>query len=157
MYTCIGAALRFRNEVCGGEAAIREYCHGLARKGGDRVAAMLGTEVLNDSEGFLRQCCFANVRVPLSIVPDPDKAAVAQGAWIVDGVILVSEVPKVLAWWYETAANEYDTYLQTSFYNGAFYIRFSAQVYVEMADFEWGARTVLKLCERVKKGEWKKV
>jgi hypothetical protein len=30
----------------------------------------------------------------------------------------------------------------------------SGQVYLEMADFEWAAETLKKICARVEAGEW---
>ncbi|KAK3363187.1 hypothetical protein B0T25DRAFT_442344 [Lasiosphaeria hispida] len=58
-YYCIPLALEFRSEVCGGEAKI-------PRQGGARMAELLGTGVLGSSSSSFRQCCFTNVRLPLT-------------------------------------------------------------------------------------------
>lgn len=149
-YLCIPEALRFRAEVCGGEDAIMAYCLRLAREGGDRVAQMLGTEVLDNHGGLSRQCSFANVRLPLEIrKPDGEEAAGG-------GDLDLSDAQAVYDWIFDLMAREYDTYFQIKYYQGAFWVRFSAQVYLSMEDFEWGAKTLLEICERVKRGEWKK-
>ncbi|KAK3334172.1 aminotransferase family protein-like protein [Cercophora scortea] len=142
-FICVPAALKFREDVCGGEEAILAYNHALAYEGGNRVAQMFGTEVLDDRSGSIRKCGFANVKLPLSVGTR-------------EGDDLKSEdVGRVLLFIYRTAAREFDTYMQTFFYAGCFWTRFSAQIYLEMADFEWAASTLLGLCERVKKGEWR--
>ncbi|KAK3313616.1 aminotransferase family protein-like protein [Apodospora peruviana] len=143
-YTSVPAALKFRNEVCGGEEAIREYCFGLAMEGGDRAAEILGTEVLDNKSGSIRRCGFANVRLPIIVGMRED-----------DGDITEADVVAVSRFIYITAAKDYNTYMQTFFYNRHFWTRFSATIYLEVADIEWGARTLLEICERVKKGEWK--
>ncbi|KAK0609678.1 aminotransferase family protein-like protein [Bombardia bombarda] len=150
-FTTVPAALKFRNEVCGGEEAIREYCTALAFEGGNRAAEILGTEVMDTSNGSIRRCVFANVRLPLSI-QDSTAGEIGGGG---DGDIAQEDVAKALLWIYTTAAVEYDTYMQTFYYAGNIWTRFSAQIYLEMADIEWGARTLLTLCDRVKDGEWR--
>ncbi len=144
-YLCIPEALRFRNEVCGGEAKIREYCFRLAKEGGDRVASLLGTEVLANDSGSIQQCCFTNVRMPLTFGADGD------GEYDVP----LSHAQAVWDWIYERAADDYDTYFQIKYYKGAFWVRFSAQIYLDIEDFEWGAKTLLGLCKRVRQGEWR--
>jgi hypothetical protein len=59
-YLSLLAVVQFRNEICGGHDAITKYIRNLARTGGDRVAEILGTEVMNNEEGTFRQCTFAN-------------------------------------------------------------------------------------------------
>ena len=38
-YMCVPEALKFREEVCGGEERVRDYCTRIARDGGERMAA----------------------------------------------------------------------------------------------------------------------
>ncbi|KAM7215357.1 Pyridoxal phosphate-dependent transferase [Rhypophila decipiens] len=150
-YTCIEAALEFREKVCGGEETIRDYCFRLAYQGGNRAAEILGTEVMDVPDitgyGSLRRCNFANVRLPLRVVKKGDTAG--------KGDVAEEDIRAVVVWIYRTCARDYDTYLQTFFIGGHVWTRFSAQIYLEVSDFEWGARTLLEICERVKKGEWK--
>ncbi|KAK3349703.1 aminotransferase family protein-like protein [Lasiosphaeria hispida] len=146
-YVTVPAALRFRDEICGGEAQIWSHCVRLAREGGDMVAAILSTEVLDNKSGSLRSgCAFANVRLPVSVTSEVGG----------DGEGLPREdVDKAIKWFYATTANEFDTYLQTFFYKGALWTRLSAQVYLEMPDFVWAAATLKDLCERLREGEWR--
>lgn len=150
-YTCIKPAIEFRDNVCGGEEAIREYCFRLAYQGGNRAAEILGTEVMDVPDvtryGNLRRCNFANVRLPLTVVKE--------GGVVREGEVREQDVRNVTVWIYRTAARDYDTYLQTFYIGGHFWTRFSAQIYLEVADFEWGARTLMEICERVKNGEWR--
>ena len=149
-YLAIPAAIRFREEVCGGEAAIMEYCARLAREGGDLVAATLGTDVLDNKSGSLRRgTAFVNVRLPIPVVADTGDGN-GQG-------VSRKDVETVMNWFRETAVREFGTYLQIQFFQGTIYIRLSGQVYLEVADFEWAAEKIGELCERVKKGEWRGV
>ena len=139
-YLCVPQALKFRQEVCGGEAAIRAYCEKLARDGGEIMAEMLGTEVLSNKSGSLQQCCFVNVRLPLT----PSEVATNP-----------AEQARVAAWIKQRTPAEYETYIPTKLYAGAFWSRVSGQIYLTTSDFEWAARTLLELCERARAGEWK--
>lgn len=83
-FVCIPMALKWRQEVRGGEERIRDYCRKIAREGGSRMAELLGTEVLGECSSSLQRCCFTNVRLPLNIaqlgVQEADGARVAK--WI---------------------------------------------------------------------------
>jgi hypothetical protein len=50
--------------------------------------------------------------------------------------------------------DECKTYIAVIFYNGAWWARFSAQVYLGIEDFMFGARVLKVLCERVRNGEY---
>lgn len=151
-YLTIPEALRFRAELCGGETAIREYCARLAREAGDMVATSLGTEILDNKSGTLRAgCAFANVRLPITVIREGEETADPEG----EGVP-VGEVGKMLAWFYDVTAREFDTYLQTFYYAGAIWVRLSAQVYLDVADFVWAAGTIKEICVRVRRGEWRR-
>ena len=141
-YICVPAALRFRQETCGGEDAIRRYCEGIAREGGKRMSRILDTEILKSTSRSSQQCCFVNVRLPLQI-PELNLEA--------------GQEPQVAKWIQEKTPEEYNTYIPTKFYGGAFWSRISGQVYLTMEDFEWAAETLLELCKRAKAGEWKQV
>ena len=139
-YCCIPLALKFRKEVCGGEAAIRAYCEDIARRGGDRMAEILGTEVLGGPESSFRRCCMVNVRLPVTL----SDLGVDESCGNV-----------VAKWMQELGPAEYETYIPTKFYDGGFWCRISGQIYLGVEDFEWAARTLLVVCERVRAGEWK--
>jgi hercynylcysteine S-oxide lyase len=138
-YLCIPAALEFRERGCGGEPKIREYCYGLARQGGDIMAEILGTEVMDNKGKTLRvHCCFTNIRLPLDVVDDEEQK---RGTDIANWISLQS-------------MTVYNSYLPTRYYNGKFWCRLSSQIYLEVDDFIWAAKTLLELCERAKQGDW---
>lgn len=136
-YLCVPAALKFRQEVCGGEEAIMKYCVDLAREGGDRVASILGTEVMDDSAGTLRDCAFANIRLPLDV---------GEG----EGQIKAEQADLVAPWIARQAVD-----LETVFAGRRYrrWVRLSAQVSLEMEDFVWAGNTLKELSARIQKGD----
>ncbi|KAI1768558.1 PLP-dependent transferase [Hypoxylon sp. FL1150] len=144
-YVCVIEALRFRNHVCGGEERVRDYCQNMAGEGGDLMAAMMGTEVLGNRKGTLRKCAFINVRLPLQVTEKHDEEKQL-------GKIPAKEAKAVADWITITTVEEFDTFLATRYYAGAFWVRLSCQIYLERADFEWAANVLLDLCSRVKQG-----
>lgn len=133
------AAMDFRSQVCGGEKVIQDHNMSLARKAGDVIAEMFGTEVMDNKTGSLRQCAFSNVRLPIEI---------GNGAGQVK-----PENADLVATWMKWAADPMHTF-QIFLYRGHWYWRISGQIYVEMADFVKGANIAAGLCERVRKGEY---
>ena len=58
--------MHFRREVCNGEEKIYNYIRDIAQHGADRIAAILGTNVMDDgadwqSTGGVRDCALANI------------------------------------------------------------------------------------------------
>jgi hypothetical protein len=146
-------SIRFRREACGGEAAIRDYCFTLAREGGALMADMFGTEVMDNGTKTMSACCFAMVRLPLEFPPAKFSGAADDSP---DGPIptLHSERGPVIAnWIMQKLMKDYDTWIPAKFYNGAAWIRVSAQIYLSIDDFAKAANMLLGLCERVKAGE----
>ncbi|KAI9868752.1 MAG: hypothetical protein M1813_004603 [Trichoglossum hirsutum] len=142
-YLCIPAALRFRRDVCGGEDRIREYCTRLAREAGKLVADALGTEVLDNRTGTLTRCCFANVRLPLDVGTDASR-----------GHVLHADVPRVTEYIARVLVDDYNTFIAVMFYAGNWWVRLSAQIYLELKDFEWCVGVLREVCERVRKREY---
>jgi hypothetical protein len=140
-FISVPAALTFRNEICGGEAAIREYCFQLAETGGKLVATILGTEVLANKSGSINRCGLVNVLLPLHVGADAD--------------LTMEEAPRALMWMQETAAYERDVYFQLMFYADRCWVRLSAQIYLSAADFAWGGEVLSKLCGAVRDGSWR--
>lgn len=134
-YLCVAAAIKWREQVCGGEAAIFEYCSTLVRAGAQTVAAALGTEALENEEGDLQDCCMAMVRLPIEGVDAAQEAAALQ-------------------WAQETLVTEFKTFLAIGVLQGAFWVRLSGQVYLDGDDFEWAGKVLKEVCERVNKGEF---
>jgi len=61
---------------------------------------------------------------------------------------------KVLNWITIVLVREYGTFMAIMWYDDAWWVRLSGQVYLEEADFEWAGHTLNEVCERVKRGEF---
>lgn len=139
-YLCIEEALRFRNEVCGGEERIMKYSTDLAINGGRKLAEILGTDNMEDV-GKLKRCCFANVRLPVPLGSGSNE-------------INEKDAIKIAQWIAEKLDTEYDTYLGVYVHGGKLWTRLSGQIYIDLEDVEKGARALKALCERVVQGEY---
>lgn len=146
-YLCTPAALEFRKEVCGGEEAVQDYCSNLAKDGGALVAKMLGTEVLDNSEGTLTNgISMVNVRLPLHPRGEegrPGDRKVDIGA---KGNAWVSH-------WAQTHSITYNTFLAFVWHANAWWVRISAQVYLDMTDFELCGVVLKDICAKIVSGE----
>lgn len=89
----------------------------------------------------MRECNFANVRLPLEI---------GDG----DGRIELSRAAGLTDWIKETGVAESGYYFQTCLYAGALWWRLSGMVYVDVEDFRRGAVALRALCERARRGEY---
>lgn len=129
-YFVVPEVVKWREEVCGGEEAIINYNISLAQKGGQIVADMLGTEILDNEEKTLTKCALVNIRLPLE----------AQAF----------DAGKTVAWVQETLIKEFETFLPIYLFQGTLYTRLSAQVWLEESDFVWAGERLKELCERAK-------
>lgn len=157
-YLCVPAALKFREEICGGEVRIMEYCEKLAWEAGNLVAQILGTEVMCEPgvnpktrTGQLRRCAFATVRLPLAV--DDGRRRHASKTVSSYSVLSAEEAPVVARWMETVLAMEYNTLVLHLVHAGWIWARVSAQVYLEAKDFSWLAETLVQVCKRVAKGE----
>ena len=148
-YLTVPEAIKFRNDFCGGETVIREYCFNLARDGGQLLASLLGTETMQTLQDRPNQCCFTNVRLPLrfSHQESLDKNA--------KGTLDAANGAKIVTWLMECAMCEYNTWIPGKFYYGAIWVRLSAQIYLELKDFAWAGGVLKDLCVRAQRGEWR--
>ncbi len=144
-YLSVHAALAWRKRVVWnnlrGEEAIFKYCSQLAREGGKIVADILGTTVLENEEKSLRNCNLINVRMPLtiaSVVGDRQDAAAKAEQWMM-----------------KTMMAEHNTAVYFFTYDGYWWARLSAQVYLARRDFELAAQSMKQVCEQLSQGEWK--
>jgi hypothetical protein len=148
-FLCVPEALRFRREVCGGEEAIMEYCQNLAHEGGRLVARILGTEVMDNSQHTLTfQCCMVNVRLPLKVIDDDTTSTEVSESNVIASVSY-SHASTVTHFLTSSCVKDHSTFIAFVFYRNAWWARFSAQIYLELADFEYGARVLQALCTRV--------
>ena len=98
----------------------------------------------------MNECCFANVRLPLNFQTHDGNAGEGKGK-----VFKAEDADKIGKWVKVMAVKEFDTYLQIAFHANAMWIRLSAQIYLEVGDFEWVGYRLKELCGRVQKGEVK--
>ena len=146
-YLCVPSALEFRSQEYDGESAIRKYCFELARRGGVRMAEILGTEVMDNSTCTLSECCFTMVKLPLTFAKHQSKTDQVADRQL--KVLDPEEGPMVVKDMMHKLMHEYDTWIPGKFYNGAAWMRISSQVYLELADFEWAAGVLKKLCHEL--------
>lgn len=114
-YICVPEALRFREEVCGGEESIRQYCRYISLTGAQHVAEILGTQVMDNKTSSLTSCCFANVRLPLAFTPQNS----SQEGSKLGRNIHVDEAPKIAKWITERTVFDYDTIVPAKCHAGA--------------------------------------
>lgn len=142
-FVSVPAAIEFRKACTwqgkSGEEAIIAFTLAQAREAGKLVAEILGTEVLENEEGTLGKCNFSNVKLPL------DFKMVAGGEH--------AQAIKVAQWIAAVLVEEYNTFIAIIFYANAWWVRLSAQVYLDMSDWKWAGDTLKEVCERVQKGE----
>ena len=150
---CIPTALRFRRDVCGGEATIYEYVRQLAKDGGDRVASILGTEALEEPAlvpgevSQMRNCGIATVRLPLAIATGSAAAKVAYAP------LSEQEVGPAVRYLTKSLADTYKTWLPIIDYGGWIWVRLCAQIYLEVSDFEFAGNALKALCEKIVRRE----
>ncbi|KAI0597430.1 putative aminotransferase family protein [Biscogniauxia sp. FL1348] len=154
-YLCVRAAIDFRNNVCGGEETIRAYCRSVAQRGAALAAEILGTEIMDCAGSCLRQCNFANVRLPLELATTTNTTNTTTTTATTGEQQLLDpkHAGKVTPWLKVTGVRESGMYFQTVLYRGAWWWRLSGMVYVEADDFGRGAEVLRALCERVRRGE----
>jgi selenocysteine lyase/cysteine desulfurase len=156
-YLCVAEAIKWREEACGGEEAIWEWCHGLVVDGARKVAELLGTEVLENEEGTLTKCVMANVRLPLRVAAqDEDEFQTRGGETEVESEYVIKHGCGSQAgeWMTDTMMVEYDTFLAIFPFQGGYWVRLCGQVYLDADDFVWAGKVLKDLCERVGKGEY---
>ncbi|KAH8651061.1 pyridoxal phosphate-dependent transferase [Xylariales sp. PMI_506] len=147
-YLCALDAVRWRRDVLGGEEAIMAYTQELALKGGRRVAEILGTEILENESGTLTRCSMVMVALPIQVGPaDAERRG--------DCAVLLApeDAGATVQWMHGVLMGEHNTYIVLYCYQGRMWTRLSAQVYLEMQDFEWAGQTLREVCQRVARGE----
>lgn len=162
-YLCVKDAIEWRERVLGGEDRIRAYCLQLARDGGDTVANILGTWVMQNEEGTLLRCSMVNVAIPVVVMaPEAaktrggDKAA-APAPSIVGGdetLIPYKDAQRVWEWMTKVLVEEYQTFIPLYYHAARFWARLSAQVYLDLDDFQWAGKTLKELSDRVARKEY---
>ncbi|KAF3403515.1 hypothetical protein F1880_009670 [Penicillium rolfsii] len=135
-FLCIRDALEFRASI-GGEEAIMRHNTKLAAAGGQAMAMILGTEVLDNLQGTLtRGCNMVNVRLP---IPHPPPAG--------------GDTPEIIEWISRQLVEKYKTYVPVFEHGGNIWIRVSAQIYLELEDFRFLACALSQLCHNLRGGK----
>lgn len=144
-FVVVPEAIKWREQVCGGEKAIMEYNTDLTRRAGSLVAQILGTKVLDNSTQTLTNCCLVNVLLPLT--PSKEK---------IPGTNTIDPQYGMQAsqWMQRILLAEFKTFIPIFFFQDQWWARLSGQVYLELADFEWAAATLKELCERAANTEF---
>ena len=140
-YFCIETALKFRQEACGGENKIMKYIETVSDEAGQRMAAIFGTEVMENEEQTLNRSAFSNVRLPLEVGSS-------------SGQIAEEDKSKVMFWMAARLLEDYDTFVALYFHAESFWVRISGQIYLELDDFSRGSEAIQELCKRAQKGEY---
>ena len=139
-FLVIPEALKWREQVCGGEAAIMNYNIKLAHEAGKLVADILGTKVVDNSTHTMTNCCLVNVLLPLTASTEK-----------IEGTLTVHPdfgFPAV-KWMQKTLVEEYGTFMAILFFQDQWLVRLSAQVYLELEDFEWAGHKLKEICAKV--------
>ncbi|RJE27609.1 Aminotransferase family protein LolT [Aspergillus sclerotialis] len=152
-YFCLPAALKFRNEICGGEDRIYAYLEHLAKEAGDIVAKELGTDVLQEpglvpgAPSQLRRCGMATIRLPIAI----------QGQSVSGELPCIllceGEVRPTIDWFHITLIEKYRAFVPVFSHAGWLWTRLSAQVYLETRDFEWLADVLKEMLDSL---QWRR-
>ncbi|KAJ5114161.1 Pyridoxal phosphate-dependent transferase major region subdomain 1 [Penicillium angulare] len=139
-YLTIPQAIEWREQVCGGERKIQDYCTGLAKRGGQRVADILGTRILDNFSHDLTECFMVNVLLPINR-PTSGPGSVVQGK---------NNVERPLNDWIQrTLIEDRNTYMPVFPFQGAWWVRISGQIYLDYSDFEWAGQTLKEVCEQL--------
>ncbi|CAI6081052.1 unnamed protein product [Clonostachys chloroleuca] len=147
---CLKDSLEYRAKEFGTEEEIMNYLWTLAKQGGKKVAEILKTEIIENSKGTLTNCALVNVWLPVKVgtaatpAPGPN-----------DVVLSEEESPKALAWAAQLLVEEYKTFVPFVLHNNQWFVRVSAQIYLELEDFEWLANVLKEVVERLRAGEFK--
>ncbi|KAH0029241.1 PLP-dependent transferase, partial [Aureobasidium melanogenum] len=142
---CVSAAINFRTRVVWqdlrGEKAIYAYLHELAVKGSIIISEALGgMDVFEETYGISTRCGFANVRLPL------DFQQITKG-----DMALAKECSQ---WMMSTLIDRYNTSLLVATYDGSWWARISAQIYLDLDDFVWLGGKLKMLCDEVRQKDW---
>ncbi|KAH0343556.1 PLP-dependent transferase, partial [Aureobasidium melanogenum] len=135
---CVSAAIDFRKRVVWqdlrGEEAIYAYLQQLAVKGSNIISEALGgTDVFEETYGIPNHCGFANVRLPL------DYEQITKGD--------MARAKECAQWMMSTLIDKYNTSLLIAVYDGSWWARISAQIYLDLNDFIWLGGTLKMLCD----------
>lgn len=149
-YLCVKDGIAWRRDVLGGEDRIMAYMWDLNKKGSKYVAEVLGTEVLENSKGTMTNCAMGNIALPVWI------GEKGKGAKDGEAVVPVEDKDKAFQWMAKTMVDDYKTFMSPFVMGNRYWIRISAQVYLDMKDYEVAGKVLKELCERVGNKDYQK-
>lgn len=157
-FLSVVAALDFREKL-GGEARILNYNHDLAVRGGKEAARILGTDVFDPTATGEQTAAMTDVRLPIissRIMGKGSKPEGEKSGKTAPETDLTAATAKWMqnadAWFFDTLMTEFKTSIPVHAYAGKVWARFSAQAWLDMDDFVYGARALRQLCERINQG-----
>ncbi|ODO05983.1 hypothetical protein I350_05044 [Cryptococcus amylolentus CBS 6273] len=129
-------AIEFRKNVLGGEKRIMEWCHSLAVAGSKRLKQRWGADaVIMDTPTPTLTAAMSNITLPH--IPPPTSFAdqAQQAKFLEDGMF------------------EANCFAPCYMHAGKWWVRFSAQVWNELSDFDYIGGVLEDLCLKIKNGE----
>ncbi|KAF2763702.1 PLP-dependent transferase [Teratosphaeria nubilosa] len=146
-YLCIPAAIEWRKRLTwqgkSGEEAVMSYSHDVAARGGALMASLLGTSTMISAESGTN---FSNVLVPLDYATVTGKEEFEFATAV-----------KVAKWMSDEIMHLHNTFLAFYIHGEKWWVRVSSQVYLTLGDYEYGARVLNEMCDRVRRGEWRDI
>ena len=144
-YLVVGEAIKWREQVCGGEKAIMEYNTNLAREGGKAAAKVLGTKIMDNNTSTLTGCCMVNVLLPLQI-----SSSKIPGT----NTIKPEHQPIAKQWMHEALIEDHRTFVPIYYFQDQWWARLSSQIYLDVSDFDWIGEKLKDICERAGREEF---
>ncbi|KAG5944867.1 hypothetical protein E4U59_006695 [Claviceps monticola] len=157
-YLCVADAIAWRERVCGGEENILRYLWALNKKGIRIVARALGTTHLDNETETLANCAMGNVALPMRV--DDGDASIALDAApsaaiaAPDVVVARENVALVDKWMRERLFDDYKTFMTLFVMQDRYWVRLSAQIYLDEQDYEVAGDILKALCERIRRREY---
>ncbi|KAJ5384131.1 Pyridoxal phosphate-dependent transferase major region subdomain 1 [Penicillium concentricum] len=139
-FLAVPEAIRWRQRVCGSETEIRNYCVQLSRTGGQRVADILGTVILDNTAHTSTDCFMVNILLPIQKPTSGDGSLVKERG---------KPDTTVTEWMQQTMIKSYNTFMPVFPFQGSWWVRLSGQIYLETSDFDWAGWTLKDLCKKL--------
>ncbi|KAG7661940.1 uncharacterized protein J8A68_004543 [[Candida] subhashii] len=124
-------AIRFRENECGGEQAIFDYCHGLTKQVATTISSKWGTSYLEQEDGPTLISTMVTIEVPTKDIG-------------LDVDSLKKNWNRFIEVVYTKMSDEYKAYTPCVIHNDKLYARYSCQIYNELNDYEVAADYLIK-------------
>ncbi|KAL3953252.1 hypothetical protein ACCO45_013195 [Purpureocillium lilacinum] len=139
-YLCVKDGIAWRRDVLGSEDKILTYLWDLNKKGIKDPGKQQG----NNDKLLHGQRCSA----------DLDRRKGSQGAKESDAVVATQDQGTAFQWMSRTMVDDYKTFMSLFVLGNRYWIRISASVYLDMADYEVAGKVLKELSARVAKKEY---